>query len=126
MEKEIEAQTGLRDCTISFIQKNISDSFLNGHPAKRLPNNINISFANLEGESLLMSLDMMGIASSMGSACTAGSLRASHVLKAIGLSDELAFAALRISIGRWTTLEEIDYFLDQLPEIVHRLRAANV
>ncbi len=126
MEEEIKTQTFLRDKLITEIPKRIDQCFLNGHPRQRLPNNVHFSFASLTGEALLMSLDMVGIASSMGSACTAGSLEASHVLKALGLSDELAFGALRISIGRWTTLEEVDYFLDQLQEIVPRLRAANV
>ena len=126
MEEEIKTQIFLRNRLITEIPRRIDQCLLNGHPTQRLPNNVHFSFASLTGESLLMSLDMIGIASSMGSACTAGSLKASHVLKAIGLSDELAFAALRISIGRWTTLEEVDYFLDQLPEIVQRLRVANV
>ena len=122
MEEEIKTQTFLRNKLIAEIPRRIDHCFLSGHPTQRLPNNVHFSFASLSGESLLMSLDMIGIASSMGSACTAGSLEPSHVLKAIGLSDELALAALRISIGRWTTVEEIDYFLDELPGIVTRLR----
>lgn len=125
MGEEIKAQTLLRNKLIAEIPRRIENCFLNGHPAQRLPNNTHFSFASLSGESLLMSLDMVGIASSMGSACTAGSLEPSHVLKAIGLSDELALAALRISIGRWTTIEEIDCFLEQLPPIVERLRAVS-
>ncbi len=125
MEEEIKTQTSLRNKLITEIPRRIDHCFLSGHPTQRLPNNAHFSFASLSGESLLMSLDMVGIASSMGSACTAGSLEPSHVLKAIGLSDELALAALRISIGRWTTVEEIDSFLDQLPLIVERLRAVS-
>lgn len=122
MDEEMKTQTSLRNKLIAEIPRRIENCFLNGHPTQRLPNNAHFSFASLSGESLLMSLDMVGIAASMGSACTAGSLEPSHVLKAIGLSDELALAALRISIGRWTTVEEIDCFLEQLPPIVERLR----
>lgn len=120
--EEIKTQTFLRNKLMIEIPRRIDNCFLSGHPTQRLPNNVHFSFASLSGESLLMSLDMLGIASSMGSACTAGSLEPSHVLKAIGLSDALALAALRVSIGRWTTVEEIDYFLDQLPPIIERLR----
>src|SRR3989338_5958771 len=126
MGEEIKLQTSLRNKLMTEIPRRIDDCFLNGHPTQRLPNNAHFSFASLSGESLLMSLDTIGIAASMGSACTAGSLEPSHVLKAIGLSDELALAALRISIGRWTTVEEIDYFLDELPTIVERLRVVNI
>ena len=126
MEEENQTQISLRNKLLTEVPRRIDHCFLNGHPTQRLPNNAHFSFAALSSESLLMSLDMIGISSSMGSACTAGSLDPSHVLKAIGLSDELALGALRISIGRWTTGEEIDYFLDQLPEIVRRLRAANI
>lgn len=126
MEAEAQTQTSLRNKLITEIPRIMDHCFLNGHPIRRLPNNVHFSFASLTSESLLMSLDMIGIACSMGSACTAGSLEPSHVLKAIGLSDELALGALRISIGRWTTMEEIDYFLNQLPGIVERLRAVNI
>ncbi len=124
MAPEIQDQNFLRDRLIQEVPARIGDCFLNGHPTQRLPNNSHFSFVAIVGESLLMSLDMAGIAASMGSACTAGALKPSHVLKALGLSDELALGSLRISIGRWTKKEEIDYFLDQLPGIVNRLRLA--
>lgn len=126
MEEETKTQIAFRNKLVTEIPQRIKNCFLNGHPTQRLPNNAHFSFASLNSESLLMSLDMIGIASSMGAACTAGSLEPSHVLKAIGLSDELALGALRISTGRWTTEEEINYFLEQLPEIVQRLRVANI
>ena len=86
---------------------------------------MNFSFAGIEGESLLMSLDMAGIAVSMGSACTSGALEPPYVLRAIGRSDELALGSIRITLGRWTTQEDVDYFLDQLVPIVERLRTLN-
>lgn len=122
MSSEAQMQCQLRDRIISFVTQNIPDVRLNGHPKKRLPNNAHFSFGQLHSESLLMSLDMNEIAASMGSACTAGSMEPSHVLRAIGLSDELAFGALRISLGRWTTAAHVDYFLEQLPTIVKRVR----
>ncbi len=122
MDKEAPYQTHLRDKIISEIPKKINDCQLNGDKKARLPGNVNFSFSGVDGESLLMSLDMVGIAASMGSACTSGALEASHVLKAIGLSDEMALGSLRVSLGRWNTEEDVDYLLEQLPEIVKRLR----
>lgn len=112
----------LRDRLISETLKKISYSRLNGDPVKRLPNNINISFSFIEGESLLLMLDMKGIACSSGSACTSGSLDPSHVLLAIGLDHETAHGSLRVTLGRHTTDEEIDYFLQEIPAIIERLR----
>ncbi len=126
MIEETNTQLSLRDQLLTEIPKRIPDVRVNGHLSHRLPNNAHFSFAGLESESLLMSLDMIGICASMGSACTAGALEPSHVLKAIGLSDELAFGSLRISIGRWTTPKHIDYLLEQLPDIVWRLRSSRV
>ncbi len=122
MSQEIEVQTKLRNKIINEVTKRIDGVTFNGHPTKRLPNNAHFSFDKVQGETLLTSLDMMGIAASMGSACTSGAMEPSHVLRAIGLSDDLAFGSLRITIGRWTTSEEVDYFLEQLPGIVKRLR----
>ncbi|QGG46712.1 cysteine desulfurase NifS [Heliorestis convoluta] len=96
---------------------------LNGHPTNRLPQNVNVSFQFIEGESLLLMLDMKRIAASSGSACTSGSLDPSHVLLAMGLSHEIAHGSLRLTLGRGNTEEEIDYILNTLPEIVERLRA---
>jgi cysteine desulfurase len=96
---------------------------LNGHPKERLPNNVNVSISYVEGESMLLNLDMEGVACSTGSACTSSSLEPSHVLAAIGLSHELAHGSLRFSLGRLTSEEEIDYLLTVLPGIVRKLRA---
>lgn len=126
MEDEAAQQKIFRERLIQQILEKIPDVILNGHPEERLPNNVHFSFRGLESESLLMSLDMEGIAASMGSACTSGQLKASHVLKAIGLSDALAFGALRLSMGRWTTSEHIELLIKKLPDIVQRLRAANI
>ncbi len=122
MSGEAQEQKKWRDILLSEIPKRIDGVRVNGHPTKRLPNNAHFSFEKIDGESLLMSLDMVGIAASMGSACTAGSMKPSHVLRAIGLSDELAFGSLRLTLGRWTTDEDIDYLLEELPKIVKRLR----
>jgi cysteine desulfurase len=111
----------LRNDIIDCVAK-IPGSVLNGHPQERLPNNAHFSFESVDGESLLMSLDMAGFCASMGSACTSGSLTPSHVLKAIGLPDALALGSLRVSIGRWTTDQDIEAFLKQLAKSVEQLR----
>jgi len=112
----------LRDRIIDEVLNTIPYVRLNGHREKRLPGNINFSFEFIEGESLLLLLDMKGIAASSGSACTSGSLDPSHVLLAIGLPHEIAHGSLRITLGPDNTDEEVDYFLSVLPEIVGRLR----
>ena len=96
---------------------------LNGDPENRLPGTLNMSFEFVEGESLILSLDMEGIAVSSGSACTSGSLEPSHVLLAMGISHEVCHGSLRFSLGRGTTKEQIDYVLQVLPPVVARLRA---
>jgi len=121
MKKEAERLTKLRDRLIKGCLK-IENSHLNGHPKLRLPNNANFWFAFIEGESLVMELDAHGIAASTGSACSSKSLEPSHVLLAIGLKHHEAHGSLRLSIGRWTTREEVDYVLKVLPEAVERLR----
>jgi len=113
----------LRDKLIKGILEKIPDSQLNGHPTFRLPNNVNVTIKYVEGESMLLNLDMEGIAASTGSACSSGSLEPSHVLMAIGLSPELAHGSLRFTLGRLTTEEEIDKVLMVLPKIVEKLRA---
>lgn len=113
----------LRDYFIKSIQSKIDYTRLNGHPEKRLPGNVNISFLYIEGESLLLSLDMVGVGASSGSACTSGSLDPSHVLLAIGLDHETAHGSLRLSLGDFNTKEEIDYTVEKLIEIVARLRS---
>lgn len=122
MKKEIERLIKLRDYLISKILKKVEGVRLNGHPQKRLPNNINLSFKGVEGESLVFKLDMAGIAVSTGSACSSAKLEPSHVLLAIGLSPKEAHGSLRISLGRWTKKSDIDYLLDILPKIVKDLR----
>lgn len=112
----------LRDHLQKELVERIEDTVVNGHPTDRLPNTLNICFRYVEGESMIMMLDMKGIAVSSGSACTSGSLDPSHVLLAIGLSHEIAHGSLRFSLGVGTTREEIDYVAQTLPEIVDRLR----
>lgn len=114
--------TRFRDALINGILSRIEDSRLNGHPTKRLPNNVNVSISYIEGESMLLRLDMEGIAGSTGSACSSGSLEPSHVLLSIGLPHEMAHSSLRLTIGRWTTEEDIDKVLEVLPGIVSKLR----
>lgn len=101
----------------------IPDTRLNGHPTNRLPNNVNVSIKYIEGESILLMLDMNGIAASSGSACTSGSLDPSHVLLAIGLPHEVAHGSVRLTLSEFTTDEEIDYTIEKLKEITERLRA---
>ena len=112
----------LRDYLIKNILKTIPDSFLNGHPTKRLSNNINISFARVEGESLLLELDYYSIFASTGSACSSTSLEPSHVLLATGLKPEQAHGSLRFSLGRLTTKAEVDYLLKVLPQVINKFR----
>jgi len=113
----------LRDKLIKGIIDKIENVRLNGHPTKRLPGNANFCFEFIEGESMLLSLDMEGVAASSGSACTSGSLTASHVLLAIGLPPEIAHGSLRLTLGKDNTEEEIDYVIDILPGIIKKLRA---
>jgi len=112
----------LRDKLIRDIREKIDYVKLNGHPENRLPGNVNFSFEFIEGESLLLSLDMVGIAASSGSACTSGSLDPSHVLLAIGLPHEIAHGSLRLTLGDFNTEEELDYVVENLVKIVDRLR----
>jgi len=114
--------TKLRDMLIKGVLEKIPYVRLNGHPTNRHPGNANFCFEFIEGESLLLSLDMVGIAGSSGSACTSGSLDPSHVLMAIGLSHEIAHGSLRLTIGDFTKEEDIDYVVDNLEKIVDRLR----
>jgi len=122
MEKEEEIQIGFRKQLMIEIPKRVAGVQINGHVTDRLANNAHFSFEGINSQQLLISMDMKGIAASMGSACTSGSMEPSHVLKAIGLSDELANGALRLTVGRWTTQSQIDQLLEVLPDIVERLR----
>ncbi|MBZ4652818.1 MAG: cysteine desulfurase [Peptococcaceae bacterium] len=122
METEMPRIAKLRDRLIAGIMKRIPHVRLNGHPEERVPNNVNVSFEFVEGESLLLSLDMKGIAASSGSACTSGSLDPSHVLMAMGICHEIAHGSVRMTLGKANTEEDIDYVLEVLPPIVERLR----
>ncbi len=113
----------MRDALIEKILSRIPETRLNGHKEKRLPGNVNVSISYIEGEALLLSLDLKGIAASSGSACTSGSLDPSHVLLAIGLPHEIAHGSLRLSLSEENTMEEVDYVVDTLEDIVKRLRA---
>ena len=123
MEERIRKETELRDYLIERIEKEIPYCRLNGHRTDRLPNNVNFSFQFIEGESLLIMLDMKGICASSGSACTSGSLDPSHVLLAIGLPNEIAHGSLRMTLSEENTKEEIDFVAEELKEIVERLRS---
>jgi cysteine desulfurase len=115
--------SGLRDRIQEGIQNSIEGVKLNGTGAPRVPGTLNVCIEGVEGESLLLMLDSKGVAASSGSACTSGSLEPSHVLMAMGIRPELAHGSLRLSLGRGSTLEDVDYVLEVLPPIVERLRA---
>lgn len=123
LEERTKKETELRDYFIQRIMNEIPYVRLNGDQTKRLPNNINLSFRFIEGESLLIMLDMKGICASSGSACTSGSLDPSHVLLAIGLPHEIAHGSLRLTLGEENTKEDMDFVADQLKEIVTKLRS---
>ena len=123
LPEESRRLTKLRDKLIEGILRQIPDVILNGHPVLRLPHNVNVSIKYLEGESILLNLDRMGVAASSGSACTSGSLEPSHVLLAMGLTHETAHGSLRFALGMSNTEEDIDYVLEVLPPIVEKLRA---
>ena len=123
MEVRTKKECELRDYLIERIEKEIPYCRLNGDRTKRLPNNVNFSFRFIEGESLLIMLDMKGICASSGSACTSGSLDPSHVLLAIGLPHEIAHGSLRMTLSEETTKEDLDYVVENLKEIVSNLRS---
>ena len=121
--EEAARLTGLRDNLTAGILKQIDHTFLNGHHTKRLPNNVNISVEFVEGESMCLNLDAVGICISTGSACNSESQEASHVLLAMGVDPVKARGSLRFTLGKWTTEEEIDRVLEVLPKVVSKLRA---
>jgi cysteine desulfurase len=123
MEWEIGHNSALRDRLIEKVLGRVPDSLLTGHPTQRLPNNASFCVRYVEGESMLLNLDFENIFASSGSACTSGSLEASHVLLAIGLPHDVAHGSLRLSVGRGNTVEEVDRFLEVFPPVVERLRA---
>jgi cysteine desulfurase len=119
--QEVEKIVKLRNSLIKGLLE-IKDSYLNGHPTKRLPDNVNVRFSYIEGESMILNLDIKGVAASTGSACSSTSLEPSHVLMAIGLKPEEAHGSLRLTLGRNNTQEDVDYVVSVLPEIVNKLR----
>ena len=121
-EEKNNKLTSLRDHMIKRIESEIPYVRLNGARINRLPNNVNFSFKYIEGESILFNLDLAGIAVSSGSACSSGSLDPSHVLLAIGLPHEIAHGSIRFTLGRSTTLEDVDYVVDNLKSIIDKLR----
>ena len=123
IEGKAKKLSALRDAYIEKVLSKIPYSHLNGHPTERLASNANISFEFIEGEGMLLSLDMKGISASSGSACTSGSLDPSHVLLAIGLKHEEAHGSLRVTFGEENTMEDVDYIVDNLAVIVERLRS---
>ena len=123
LKERAEKEKGLRDRLIRRVLSEVPYTRLNGHPTDRLPNNADFAFQFIEGESLLIMLDMAGICGSSGSACTSGSLDPSHVLLAIGLPHEIAHGSLRLTLSEETTVEEIDYVVGEIKRIVERLRS---
>ena len=123
LSQRSQKERELRDYLITRVLKEIPYTRLNGHPTKRLTNNVNFSFRFIEGESLLIMMDQKGICASSGSACTSGSLDPSHVLLAIGLPHEIAHGSLRLTLSDANTRDEIDYVVEQLKSIVDRLRS---
>ena len=123
MDQENESIKKLRDKFYEKVNQAIPRVFLNGHPKKRLAGHLNLSFQGIEGEALLLSLDLKGVAASSGSACTSGSIDPSHVLSAMGIKPELAQSSIRFTLGKDNSEEDVDYALEILPEIVQRLRS---
>ncbi|WP_297130531.1 cysteine desulfurase NifS [Terrisporobacter sp.] len=123
MESHISELTRLRNKLIDGVLERIPHTRLNGHRTNRLPGNANFSFEFIEGEGILLLLDQLGIAASSGSACTSGSLDPSHVLMSIGLTHEWAHGSLRLTVGDFTTDDDIDYILENLPGVIERLRS---
>jgi cysteine desulfurase len=121
--KEANARIArLRHRLVAGVLERIPDSQLSGHPSQRLPNSASFLFKYVEGESILLNLDLMGVAASSGSACTSGSLEPSHVLMAMGFPHEVAHGSLRLTLGRENTEEDVDYVLEILPGIVEKLK----
>jgi cysteine desulfurase len=125
METESRRQTTLRDKLIDGILATVPDAFITGSRMNRLPDNASMVAMRVDGEAQLLKLDGFGIAASSGSACTSGSLEPSHVLLAMGIPTELAYGSLRLSIGRDTTDDDVDYVLEKLPDTVNSVRSAS-
>ena len=120
MASEAERLTGLRQRLLDRLNSELDYIFLNGHPTERLPNNLNVSFGYVEGESLMMGVNELAVSS--GSACTSASLEPSYVLRALGVGDDLAHSSIRVGMGRFTTVEEVDYAAEKMIAAVKRLR----
>ena len=123
LEEESVRITSMRERLIDNLVTKVEEIQLNGHPTRRLPNNINLTVAYTEGESIVLNLDLKGICASTGSACTSSSLEPSHVLVAIGLPQEIAYSSFRMTLGKWNTDEDIDRVIQVLPEVIANLRA---
>jgi len=123
MSEEADRLRALRDRLQNGLAERIQNVAVNGHPSERLPHLLNMSFHNVEGESVLLGLDAVGVAVSTGSACTSGTLEPSHVLTAMGIPPEVAHGTMRFSLGRMNTVEDVDYVVEHLPGIIERLRA---
>jgi cysteine desulfurase len=119
---DAERIRGLRDKLEKGILQRIPDAQVNGHPEQRLPNTLNVSFAYIEGEAVLLFLDMKGVAASTGSACTSDTFGQSHVIEAMGIDPMMANSNIRFGLGLDNTEEDVDYVLEILPDIVQRLR----
>ena len=122
MADDAARESALRDRLWTGLQKSIEAIYLNGDPVRRLPNNLHVRLQGIEGESMILMLDMEGICVSSGSACTTGSLEPSHVLLALGIPAEEAHGSLRVTLGRSTTSEDVDLFIRVFPPIVAKLR----
>jgi cysteine desulfurase len=125
MHDEARRVRRLRDRLWEGIRDRVADVRLNGHPTERIPGTLNVSFRGLEAESLILALDLKGIGASAGSACTSGSLEPSYVITAMGVPTEWALGALRCSLGRSTSEDDVDYVLDTLRGAVERIRAVS-
>jgi cysteine desulfurase len=123
MAEEETRVTALRDRLWEGVRRAVAEVRLNGHPTKRLPGTLNMSFHGIEAESIILGLDLKGIAVSAGSACTSGSLEPSYVITAMGVPVDWALGAVRTSLGGGTTVEDIDYVLEILPVVVQRIRS---
>jgi cysteine desulfurase len=123
MEQQHQHLKNLTESFFGKLSEKIPDLFLNGHPKKRIPSTLNISFKGVEGESIILSLDMKGVAVASGSACTSGALEPSHVLSAMGIDPAIAQSSIRFGFGRENTMEDVDYVVEVLPEIIERLRS---
>ncbi len=123
ISQEAQRLTYLRDQLIKGLRERIDHIRLNGHPLRRLPNNVNVSVDFVEGESILLNLDLEGICASTGSACSSSILEPSYVILAMGLSPEQAHGSVRLTLGKWTSEEDISRVLEALPRVVAKLRA---